>query len=371
MSQVAGLPPQIVGKFLAYTTGENQGLAMDATSSSANSGIVVRDSSPLDALRRAEASEYRAPVVLEVGAWAKQVATRSSPTLLHAPGALTQLSLDSWASGLLAAGAAAVLTPSKFVPAGSWAALRAVVAAGEATTLPGVLTLVATDAAMLDSSCLPAFIRALSAASRPFALLFAAKSGPLARWGRAAALRKVMSSIPVGLLLAVEPTAAADAFAHGASAAAIGISGGQRRPRRPGDGGGGPNAMDFMPGLFLRDLWEHRSPGIYADWYANSPSPTCRACGGRALDEFGNDTADKDAVLRHNVHAWLGVHSDLCNLDPADRHLMLARERVDALAAHLALRPARVRIEADPVLRQLVELDDPHGRRTTPQGIWR
>jgi hypothetical protein len=30
-----------------------------------------------------------------------------------------------------------------------------------------------------------------------------------------------------------------------------------------------------------------------------------------------------------------------------------------------------VRLEADPILRQLVELDDPQGRRTTPEGAWR
>ena len=371
MSQVAGLPSAIVNRFLAYTTDDYQGLAMAATASSAASGIVVRNSSPLDAVRRAEASGYHFPVVLDVGAWATQVATRSSPTLLHAQGTLTQISLDSWASSLLGAGATAVLTPSKFVRAGNWAALRAVVAAGEETALPRVLTLVATDAAMLDSPCLPAFTRALSAASRPIALVFAAKNGPLARRGRAAALRKIMAVTPACLLLGVEPIAAADAFAYGASAAAIGVSGGLRRPRRPGDRGGGPDARDFVPGLFLRDLWEHRSPGTYADWYANSPSPTCRACGGRALDEFGSDNADKEAVLHHNVHAWLGVHSELSNVDPVSRHLMLVEERSDALAAHLTLRPAHVKVEADPVLRQLVELDDPHGRRTTPQGALR
>jgi hypothetical protein len=370
MSQVVDLPTAIVGRFLAYVTGEYQDLAMAVTASSSASGIVVRDSSPLDALRRSRASGYRPSVALDVGAWTTQVATPKSPTLLHAPGALMQISLDSWASDLLSAGAAAVLTPSKFVRAGNWAALQAVLDAGKETSLPGVLTLVATDAAMLNSSYLRVFSRALSGANRPLALLFAAKDKPLAGRGRAAALRKVMSVVPGCLLLAVEPITAADAFSYGASCAAIGLSGGLRRPRRPGDRGGGPNAKDFVPGLFLRDLWEHRSPGTYADWYANSPSPTCGACGGRALDEFGSDEADKEAVLRHNVHEWLGVHTEICDLDPVTRRLVLAEERADALAAHLNLRPATVRVEADPVLRQLVELDDPQGRRTTPQGAW-
>src|SRR2546425_837320 len=118
MSQVVDPPTAMVGRFLAYTTGEYQNLAMAATTSSAVSGIVVRDSSPRDALRRSRASGYLSSVVPDVGAWATQVATPKSPTLLHAPGALMQLSLDSWASDLLSAGAAAVLTPSKFVRAG-------------------------------------------------------------------------------------------------------------------------------------------------------------------------------------------------------------------------------------------------------------
>jgi hypothetical protein len=123
--------------------------------------------------------------------------------------------------------------------------------------------------------------------------------------------------------------------------------------------------------LFLRELWEHRSPGIYADWYANSPSPICRACGGRALDAFDNDEADKQAVLRHNLHAWLAVADELGTKNAAEQHRWLADEWSAALAAHLSLRPALGNIEADRVLRQLVELDDPMGRRTTPRGALR
>src|SRR5262249_41154335 len=155
---------------------------------------------------------YPFPVVPDVGAWTTQVATRDSPTLLHAADALMQVTLDSWATGLLAAGANAVLTPSKFVRAGNWPALRAVLAAGEETSLREVLTLVATDAAMLDSSRVRGFTHALSRTSRPLALLFAAKTKPLACQGRVAALREVMTAVPGCLLLAVEPITAADAF---------------------------------------------------------------------------------------------------------------------------------------------------------------
>jgi hypothetical protein len=199
------------------------------------------------------------------------------------------------------------------------------------------------------------------------ALIFAAKRRPFEQHQRAADLRRLMLERPGCFLLAVEPLTATDAYAHGASAVAIGISGGVRQPQRPGDTGG-RNAKDFLPGLFLRDLWEHRSPGIYADWYANSRSPTCDACGGRALDSFDSDEADKEAVLRHNVHAWLAVLEELRARTPAEQRQWSAQEWAAALAAHVALRPAHGIIEADRLLRRLVELDDPKGRRTTPQG---
>lgn len=371
MSKVTNLSPALNGRFLAYATDEYLDLAMASTASSEGSGLVVRHRSPLVALKQVKASRYSKPVVFDAGEWTTLVATPESPTLLHVPDTLLQLTLDSWAAEILSAGADAVLTPSKFVPEGSWGQLQAVLDAGEETHRSGVLTLVATDAAMLDSDNLNEFIRRISRTSRPLALLFAAKDKPLAGRGRAAAVRKVLQAVPGCLLLGVEPIIAADSFSYGASGAAIGITGGLRRPRRPGDQGGGPNARDFIPGLFLRDLWELRSPDTYADWYANSPSPICGACGGRALDEFGRDGADKKAVLSHNVHTWLDIHSELCTLDLADRRDTLATEWTEALTAHLSLRRANFRFEADPVLRQLVELNDPWGRRTTPEGAWR
>ncbi|MGQ0774233.1 MAG: hypothetical protein ACT4NY_07440 [Pseudonocardiales bacterium] len=216
---------------------------------------------------------------------------------------------DSLASSLLGTGADAVLTPSRFVPLGDWAALHAVLRAGEETELPEVVTLIATDAAMLDSTYRQTFVELL-VTNRPVAFAFAGTNPPFESPGRVAGLRYLMSKRPGCLLICTEPTVATDAYAHGASGAALGITGGVRKPRRPGDPGGG-NAKGFLPGLFLRDLWEHRSPDIYADWFANSPSPTCPACNGRALDVFDNTDADKRIVLRHNVHTWLMVFDEL------------------------------------------------------------
>jgi hypothetical protein len=67
----------------------------------------------------------------------------------------------------------------------------------------------------------------------------------------------------------------------------------------------------MVPGLFLRELWETRSPSVYADWFANRRAPTCAACGGRSLDRFSSHPLDKQQVLRHNVHAWLDVLDEI------------------------------------------------------------
>jgi len=361
------MPPAVAGRFLAYTTKEHEDIAIAGTQSSSVSGIVIRDRDPRAAVRRARSAGYQSSVIPDAGVWTRKLATLASPTALQAPDALLQVSLDSWASGLVTAGAGAVLTPSKFVSLADWTALQAVLRAGEETELPQVITLVATDAAMLSPSYVRTFVETV-VTSRPMAFVFAAKDGPFNRRHRAAGLRYLMSRRPGSLLMATEPLAATDAYAHGAAGAAIGVGGGTRRPKRPGDQGGGPDAKDFMPGLFLRELWEHRTPGIYADWFANSPSPTCPDCNDRALDVFDKTDTDKRNVLCHNVHAWLAVFNELRVQTPPEQRRWSADEWLTALTAHLTLRPGVGTVGADLLLRQLVELDDPLGRRTTLQG---
>jgi hypothetical protein len=126
-----------------------------------------------------------------------------------------------------------------------------------------------------------------------------------------------------------------------------------------------------MPGLFLRQLWENRSSGTYADWFANSPSPTCADCGGRALDRFTAEDDDKRQVLRHNVHSWLAVHSEIRRRRPDAACEWLRAERCRGFTAHAALRPVPASLKADKLLRVLCELDDPQQRTTTPIGTWR
>jgi hypothetical protein len=370
MTARAGLPSALTGTLLAYANHDWYDAAVSETARHSRSGLVLAEEEAVPILRRLKAGGYTRALVFDPRLWARQVVSVRAPMVMPESGGLFQVTLDEWAAGIVADGATAVFTPSKFVQAADWPALDAVVRAGNAASRPELITLIAADAAMLDDVHRVKFIDSVKHSSRATAFLFAAARKPLATWGRAAGLRDLVSALPGCLLLGTEVLAATDVLAHGAGAAAIGLTGGLRRPNRPGDQGGGNNAVGGVPGLFLRDLWEQRSPSMYADWYAGRPSPHCSTCG-RVLDSFGSTRSEKKVVLRHNVHAWLEVFSDIGHLRPPERRRWLVGERLDAFMRHASLRPAQSEVEADPLLRQLVELDDPMQRRTTPAGTWR
>lgn len=358
----------LIGTLLAYAGRDQCAIAGPVTAGHDRSGLVVAGRDAVSTIRQLRDSRYTRPIIADVKRWADELATAAVPLAMQESDGLMQLTLDEWSASVLANGATAVLTPSRFVRAGDWSALDAVVRAGNAATMPGLITLIATDAAMLDDVI--RFICVVKRSTRPVGFVFAAAQTPLRRRQRAAGLRKVVAAMPGCLLLATEVLAATDALAQGAGSAAIGVTGGLRRPRRPGDPKDGPYAVNALPGLFLRDLWEHRSPGIYADWYAGAQSPCCRDCG-RSLDYFDTTRSERETILRHGIRGWLDVLSEIGDLPSQSQRAWLAEERLDAFTRHANLRPVRTAVEADPLLRQLVELDDPRQRRTTPAGGWR
>lgn len=363
-------PPTEVGRLLAYADGEQAGLVAALTAAHPHSGLVVRGASAVAAIRRLPRGLRRQPIVVDVAAWTSSVASEQSPLNLPPPNGMFGVSLDDWVSGLVASGAGTVLTPSGFVADGDWPALRAVLRAGARATRPDVATLVATDGAMLRRDRRSSFFRNLDehVGDRPLAFVFAAPSNPVASRDRMSGLRELVARYPGCLLVATDAVVGCDAAARGVSAA-IGVTSGLRRPTRPGESSGG-YSNGYAPGLFLRELWEFRSPTTYADWYADTPSPTCADCGGRALDTFTADPADKQAILRHNVHAWLAVLDEITARDPLAAQAWLDADRRRALSAHLGLRPGAGVVSADRALRSLCEIDDLRQRRTNVTGQW-
>lgn len=363
------LVPALAGRALAYVGNKELDVAAPATRAHQQSGLVIgMKTGAVERVQALKRCGYSQPVVVDVRAWSSQIASVDVPLDLPSDG-LFPVTIDTWAEPILRTGAAA-LTPSRFVRTADWPALKAVIAASNTSCRPGIITLIATDAAMLDAQNIKRFVDISGEARGVVAFLFASSQAPFEKRGRASAMRSMLQRFPRAILLGVDVLVGLDALVNGAQATAIGVTGGLRRPRRPGDPGG-PPAKGWQPGMFLRQLWEQRSPAMYADWYAGSASPTCDQCGGRKLDTFGNDPFEKKAILRHAVHTWLDVLSELHALPTPERATWLAGQRIAGFEAHAELRHARVTVEADRLLRQLVELDDPQRRLTTPSGTWR
>ena len=348
----------VVARVAALTFGEE------------TSGLVVRGRHTGELLRdfgrQSPSGAARQSVIVDPGCWTEVVATAEMPMGVPADeDVLFAVPLEEQMESLLQSGAEGVFTPSGFVESGDWQALKAVLVAGARVRDRRVATLVATDAAMLDSARSSTFLQYLDEqhAGRPLAFVFAARSVHLARAGRMAGLRELLDAFPGSLVVGTEILAATDVVVRGGSAA-IGLRASQRKPRPPGRGGGS-QAAGFIPGMFLRELWETRSPSYYAEWYRNRAAPACAACG-RGPESFTCDQADKDAVLIHNVHAWLGVLTDLSRQGDHAR-MWLVDERWRARLAHHDIGPTGTGAPVDPLLTALCELDGPQlGRERIP-----
>jgi len=361
--------PENLGVVASETSTCNELAVATEHCTTTNTALMV---SSTDAVR--EVASIRAAgcpaVVVDTRHWHAATATEAAPTELH--DGLPLYDLDEWATAALdASHATAILTPSRFVPLGQRQVLQAVLAATAEATVPNLVTLVATDAAALDSRHLADFLDDLAnTPARQLAFIFADKRTPLASYDRLRGLRTLLQRFPGSWIIGVDILTATDAIAHGAGWVAVGASSARRWPRRPGDTGGQPLAKGFLPGLFLRPVLDTRSPDVYADWYANSPSPFCDQCN-RPLDLFEATDFDKPNIIRHNLHAARDLAAEI-TAQPADqRPGWLNQQRVEAFLRHASLSSQAAPVEADRTLRALCELDDPEMRETSPAGRWK
>lgn len=299
--------------------------------------------------------------------WASHIATVQEPSEVSSQ----LIDLDTWADCTVGnSGAQHVLAPTGFVRLGDGASLAAVLAELDQTSHPGLVRFVATDAETLTPRYLPDFLQVIDQSlHRPLAFLFADNKTPLANYARLSGLRTLLSRFPGSLIHGVDALVGSDAIAHSAAWVGIGASSGRRWPQRPGDNGGGPLAAGYLPGTFLRELLEMRSPAIYADWYANSRSPMCVTCR-RPLDSYRPTASDKALIITHNVHAIHDFVLELTAHPSADQAAWLNGERIQALMRHTKLTSTGALVDADLTLRRLCELDDPHMRETTRAGGW-
>lgn len=327
--------------------------------------LVVSDD---DALTQAAELLRRMPTLrvrADVGAWRHTYATTAEPlddvdNLFGIAGWYEQHHPTT--------GRIAGYTPSRFLRAEDRGALQALLE--QTDDLPGnIVTRIAVEAAILEARYREDFLEDLAPCrGRRFSFVFADREDPVATYQRLDGLRRVLAEHPGSELDHVDPLVAADAIAHGASRAFVGASSGRRMPRRPGDSGGGPISAGYLPGLFLEELQELRSPTVYADWYANSRSPYCATCR-RALDVFAPTKQDKTVIIRHNLHQTTEHINRLAAVPPADRAAWLRGVRLNAHAQHMKLNPLAT-VLLNRGLREFLMLDDTAHRSMTRSGAW-
>ncbi|TDO14925.1 hypothetical protein EV580_3063 [Mycobacterium sp. BK086] len=308
-------------------------------------------------------------LIVDAGCWRTQSATTQEPTDLA--GGLPILDVEQWADAVGdSCGAQAVLTPSLHVDAGRWDVLTAVIRANPAVLPAHVVALLPIHASFLDPPNVESLITAIREIGfTRVAFTFTGSRLPLAHKDRLRGLRVLVGALPDCWILGVDPLTAADALAHGAAVVGVGCSASRRHPAAPGDSRAGGFSVGWLPGMFEPTLLEHRSPRIYADWYANSHSGACARCG---LDPDGlvGVDAHRQAVIAHNLHATHDFIGDLLLRPPATQRHYLSQRLLSGVEAHLSLAPLSATLAVDPTLRALCELDDRRGRRMTPRGAW-
>jgi hypothetical protein len=315
----------------------------------------------LDLVRRMPGLRARA----DQGAWRHDIATADEP-LAEVD---NLFGIEGWyEQNFPVGGPVDGYTPSKFLRATDRSARQELLA--QTAALPSnIVTRIAIEATVLEAARREPFLDDLAAhQGRKFSFIFADKKDPIAEYQRIEGLREVLAEHPGSEVDHVDPLIAADAIACGASWAGVGASSARRMPRRPGDKGG-PNSAGFLPGLFLEELLELRSPMIYADWYGNARAPFCRTCA-RPLDIFENTPADKAAIIEHNLHETSAHIAGLVAQAPEDRVSYLRELRLEAHARHMQLNP-----QGDMVLNRglhkFLELDDPNMRSMSRSGAWK
>jgi hypothetical protein len=359
MSMSTRVDPDLCGRVLVHAGHADLQLAVETACHHPRSGLVFVGKPDDNA--RAAFRAFGGKVILDAGRWRHTAASTEDLFGLTQvdDGQLSLIDPPTLADVIRQAPAsvAMVLTPTGFIPADRLDLMARTLNAAADCRDPRVVALLPTEARILEPSLRPAVCRLLASARVPVGLILVASGQPMAIAGRVAGLRALLGGVPDTMVLACEPAVALDVTLRGACVSSVGVTGGLRRPSPPGNDL--RFASGFVSGMFLRDLWEHRSPPTYAEWYEGHREPRCTSCPEhRSFASYDSGAEDKAAILRHNLHTWLAV---LDELDPGDllaARAFLAHERRRGLDRHAQLRPQATLREFDPVIRQLVMLDD-------------
>ncbi|EIV94909.1 hypothetical protein [Frankia sp. QA3] len=252
-------------------------------------------------------ARYRGPLLLDPGRYEAHPATSDKPFIVPPD--------DMYGSGLereldlqIERRAMAAITPTGYIRAADWNALKAVVGAAQDLGRADVIVMLPIDATWLRDDSVEKLDLAIKNIPHPVAVAVGGQFNPFDRYKKATTnLRRLLTDNPrVGLWRS--DLQVFDAIGHGALFAALGLSGSLRHTVPPGEPteskkGGGPASATVLLTEFLRFTRGSDLATLYAN--ADAPTCDCPACDGARLDRFdGSDNEVRALADSHNAAVW-------------------------------------------------------------------
>jgi hypothetical protein len=253
-------------------------------------------------------ARYRGPLLLDPGRYEKHFATSDRPFIVP-PDDMYGSGMDRELDLQIQRRALAAITPTGYIRAADWGALKAVVRTAQDLKRNDVVIMLPIDAAWLQDDSVEKLDLAIKQTPHPVAIAVGGQYNPFDKYRKATTnLRRLLIDNPgVGLWRA--DLQVFDAIGHGALFAAFGLSTSLRHTVPPDQAaqskkGGGvrPSATVLLPEL-LRFSQGPDLATLYAD--ADAPTCSCLACGGAKLDRFdGHDNEIRALADSHNAAVW-------------------------------------------------------------------
>jgi hypothetical protein len=281
------------------------------------SGIVLTGTrGARTAARLRQVMRLDCPLLLDPAAYETEVATPEQPFWLgEGDRQFVKPTLGSFLSDLLAAGADAVLTPTKYIRRGEIEALEAVLDTS-ADLPPEAVLAIPLDVDWIAPERVGKLAGLLNRSPAPKAVMLGGQFNPPERVANGLpGLRRLAGEV-ADIALFRTDLAAFDGLAHGALSGAIGTSSTLRHIIPPGERpftSNHPDAEpDNSPHLLVRDLVHYVKGSALADGFGDKAGPLCgcRHCRQRRLTSFLARGDWRDARL-HGVAVWTDWLPDL------------------------------------------------------------
>lgn len=287
-------------------------------------------------------------------------AAADQPSLFDVPPATIKGTLDEQ----IANGASLGVLPTGFIEAGDVRALQAAVETANQIERSDVLLHLPLAHVWISGDGLTKVIAGVKRSAHPIAISLAHKGDPGSQKGVVEGLRRLVAEAP-DVSVWFTDLCGVDAVAHGALAAAIGLTASNRHILAPGNAAFSPRPSDRSPNILMRDLLSYRkSRQMHENWFASMPSPVCTptsCCGGRALDSFTGSPDDRNAGHRHNTVQLTEMHKSL--LTASSRDDWWADRLRDAELAYprLAMRTGIKSIKPSGSVQRWIDLNAAYG----------